>query len=151
MTAEHRRTGIVPKGRGYRWDEFDERFDAGRHPNEPHRHGWVVEFDPYDPGSPPVKRTALGRFSHEGATTAVTADGRLVVYMGDDRAFEYIYKFVSRERIDTGNRSANRDLLDRGTLYVARFDPDGQARGSRSYMAPAGSHPKTVSPIRPTC
>jgi len=42
MTAEHRRTGIVPKGRGYRWDEFDERFDAGRHPNEPHRHGWVV-------------------------------------------------------------------------------------------------------------
>ena len=67
MTAEHRRTGIAPKGRGYRWDEFDERFDAGKHPNEPHRHGWVVEFDPYDPQSTPVKRTALGRFSHEGA------------------------------------------------------------------------------------
>ena len=125
LTAEHRRTGIVPKGRGYRWHEFDERFDAGKHPNEPHRHGWVVEFDPYDPASVPVKRTALGRFSHEGAATTLAADGRLVVYMGDDRAFEYIYKFVSSARVNPASRDANRDLLESGTLYVARFDANG--------------------------
>ncbi|MGZ5091684.1 MAG: PhoX family protein [Burkholderiales bacterium] len=125
MTEDHRRSGINPKGRGYRWHEFDERFDAGKHPNEPNRHGWVVEFDPYDPGSVPAKRTALGRFSHEGAWTTLAADNRLVVYLGDDRAFEYIYKFVSADRVNLNDRAANRDLLDRGTLYVARFHDDG--------------------------
>ena len=125
LTPDHRRQGIRPKGRGYRWHEFDERFDAGKHPNEPNRFGWVVEFDPYDPQSRPVKRTALGRFSHEGAWPAVARDGRVVMYMGDDRAFEYIYKFVSRDAWNRGDRAANRDLLDHGTLYVAQFHEDG--------------------------
>jgi secreted PhoX family phosphatase len=125
LTDDHKRNGITPKGRGYRWQEFDERFDAGRHPNEPNRHGWVVEFDPYDPASVPVKRTALGRFSHEGACTTLAGDNRLVVYLGDDRAFEYIYKFVSTKRVDASIRAANRDLLDDGILYVARFSEDG--------------------------
>jgi secreted PhoX family phosphatase len=125
LTADHRRNGITAKGRGYRWDEFDERFDAGKHPNEPNRHGWVVEFDPYNPQSQPVKRTALGRFSHEGAWPATARDGRLVIYMGDDRVFEYIYKFVSRDVVDRKDRNANRNILDQGTLYVARFNDDG--------------------------
>jgi secreted PhoX family phosphatase len=126
LSADHRRNGVNAKGRGYRWNEFDERFDAGKHPNEPNRHGWVVEFDPYNPQSQPVKRTALGRFSHEGAWPAKTADGRLVIYMGDDRVFEYIYKFVSRDRINNGDRNANASLLDHGTLYVAKFSDDGR-------------------------
>jgi len=125
LTADQRRNGVTVKGRGYRWEEFDERFDAGKHPNEPNRHGWVVEFDPYDPQSKPVKRTTLGRFSHEGAWPATAKDGRLVIYMGDDRAFEYIYKFVSRDAYSRSDRGANRDILDHGTLYVAKFNDDG--------------------------
>lgn len=125
MSADQRRNGIREKGRGYRWEEHDERFDCRRHPNEPNRFGWVVEFDPYDPASTPVKRTALGRFGHEGAWCTTAGDGRLVVYMGDDRAFEYIYKFVSRDRWRGGDRGANRDLLDHGTLFAAKFHEDG--------------------------
>ncbi len=128
LTADQRRNGISVAGRGYRWDEFDERFDAGDHPNEPNRHGWVVEFDPYDPQSKPAKRTALGRFSHEGAWPAPASDGRLVIYMGDDRIFEYIYKFVSRDAWNRADRHANRNILDHGTLYVAKFNDDGSGQ-----------------------
>ncbi|MBL8312701.1 MAG: PhoX family phosphatase [Rubrivivax sp.] len=113
---------------GYRWHEHDARFDAARHPNEPNRFGWVVEIDPRNPGHMPVKRTALGRAAHEGATVVTTRDRRAVVYMGEDARFEYIYKFVSRDRIQTGGASANASLLDHGTLYVARFDADGRGR-----------------------
>lgn len=123
----HQRRWGIRKGNGakYRWHEHEERFDVGRHPNEPNRFGWVVEIDPQDPNSTPVKRSALGRAAHEGAATAVTADGRAVVYMGEDARFEYIYKFISRDAMKPGGAAANRELLDHGTLYVARFDVDG--------------------------
>ncbi len=131
-TAHERRWGIR-KATWYRWPEHDERFDTVRHPNEPNRFGWVVEVDPMDPTSTPVKRTALGRAAHEGAWVAVTKSGRAVVYSGEDAVFEYIYKFVSRDAIRPARpgvsaAKANADLLDHGTLYVARFDRDGRGR-----------------------
>ena len=119
------RYGITKTGFGYRWHEHDARFDAARHPHEPHRFGWVVEIDPFDPQSQPIKHTALGRFKHEGACVTLAPDNRVVVYMGDDERNEYIYKFVSEGTYAPGDRAANMRLLERGTLYTARFSADG--------------------------
>ena len=111
-----------------KWERFDRRFDVTEEPREPHRFGWVVELDPYDPESTPRKRTALGRFKHEGAQPRLTRDGRPVVYMGDDERFEYLYKFVSTKRMRRGGSAAAREhnltLLDEGTLYVAKLTGD---------------------------
>ena len=126
-SAHHKRWGLRAKS-FYQWDKHDERFDAVRHPNEPNRFGWIVEVDPMDPNSTPIKRTAIGRGAHEGAWVTQSGDGRAVVYSGEDARFEYIYKFISRDKIAPGGAAANRELLDHGTLYVARFDADGSGR-----------------------
>lgn len=116
----------APGGESRRkWERFESRFDIGQEPNEINRHGYVVEIDPYDPNSTPRKHTALGRFKHEAANTTLADDNRVVVYSGDDQRFDYIYKFVSRDKFDAYNRRANLDLLESGALYVAKFDDSG--------------------------
>jgi secreted PhoX family phosphatase len=115
----------IPAAR-YAWGKFEKRFDVGVEPNEPNRFGWVVEVDALNPTSIPRKRTALGRFKHEGVENVVARDGRIVVYMGDDEQFQHVYKFVASGHFVPGETGFDSNLLNDGTLYVARFEPDGR-------------------------
>jgi secreted PhoX family phosphatase len=138
LPREQKRYGLRSSSR-FGWDtlpgdEF-ERFDASRkaadatddYRNEPNQFGWIVEIDPFNPDSVPVKRTALGRFAHEGLVFApVKAGKRVVCYSGDDSQNEYIYKYVSNDKYRPGRSTGQ--LLDDGTLYVARFNADNSGQ-----------------------
>ena len=121
------RYGLRNKPSVYGWEAVDPRFDATKsdYAAEPHRFGYIIEIDPYDPTSTPRKHTALGRFKHEAANIRIDADGAVAAYMGDDERFEYLYKFVAKKKYRPGNSAAarrhNMRLLTEGDLYVARF------------------------------
>lgn len=125
-TQEQKRYGLNSTGFGYGWEKFDKRFDLSNsnYNNEENRFGWVVEIDPMSKDQKPIKRTALGRFKHEGISLTMGHDGRVVGYMGDDQRFDYIYKFVSRDDWRK-MRQQGVSPLDDGQLYVARFNDDG--------------------------
>src|SRR5690606_32002532 len=145
--ADQSRIGVVTSSGLYQWEsaagdssEVDgefARFDVtptgasatDDYRNEASTYGYIVEIDPYDSSTLAVKRTALGRFRHEGCCPGLAVAGKpLVWYSGDDSNNEYLYKFVSdalwdpadanpADRLATGDK-----YLDQGTLYVARFD-----------------------------
>ena len=134
------RYGLGASGDARNWRSVDPRWDAttADYKNEPNRFGWIVEVDPSDPTSTPVKHTAMGRFKHEGANVIVNADGHVVAYMGDDERFDYVYRFVSRDTMRPGNspkaRQHNLSLMSEGDLSVARFTGDGtRRRGQRRH------------------
>ncbi|WP_289034117.1 PhoX family phosphatase [uncultured Roseibium sp.] len=122
LPADFKRYGIGVESR-YDYEKFDARFDISKNINEPRRAGYIVEIDPANPDTTPVKRTALGRFKHENAACTVARDGRVIVYMGDDERGEFLYKFVSKGVYVPG--ASTDGLLDEGTLYVAKFSDDG--------------------------
>ncbi|SEH55429.1 hypothetical protein SAMN04489835_1349 [Mycolicibacterium rutilum] len=131
------RYGISAEPTALRWETFDPRFDLTQTPNEPNRFGYVVELNPWEPNSTPVKHSAMGRLKHEGANIHVTDDGTVVAYTGDDERFDYMYKFVSSKKMRPGADAAamahNMTLLDEGTLYVAKLTSDipaGEIDGS---------------------
>lgn len=117
------RYGVSATGFGYNWHKAEPRFDLAVNRNELNHFGWVVEIDPFNPKSKPVKRTALGRIKHEGAT-CVESKGRVVVYTGDDENGDYLYKFVG-DKPWRSHIARGRSPLDHGILYVARFDAEG--------------------------
>ncbi len=133
---EQTRYGVPSTNSRYRWDtvagDATERFNATAtgasalddYRNEPNGHGWILEVDPFDPASTPKKRTAMGRFAHEAVVFAPPQNGQpLAFYSGCDAQYEYIYKFVTAGRWNP--RRVDRDMLDKGTLYAARFNDDG--------------------------
>ncbi len=121
----HKRFGMKQRAKKS-WSRHYSRWDMNKQPNEPFHAGWVVEIDPYNPNSTPKKRTALGRFKHEGCNIFINQDKHVIAYCGDDEKFEYLYKFVSKNKYQPYNRQENLDLLDEGTLYCARFYDDGR-------------------------
>ena len=125
-TEAQKRYGFRAAGSGYNWHNFDPRFDLSNpsYTKEENRFGWVVEIDPMNASQTPVKRTALGRFKHENAELVVGQGGRAVVYMGDDERFDYIYKFVSESNWRS-MQARGISPLDRGKLYVAKFNDNG--------------------------
>ena len=153
QTADQDRIGLSSKGTRYGWellagiagerlDEF-RRFDATPtasspdmdYRNEVNGHGYIVEIDPMTPSKSGVKRTALGRFRHEGCVFGKLEEGKpIVFYSGHDARFEYIYKFVSKAMWNPADADAadkysiGNKYMDEGTLYVARFDADGTGK-----------------------
>ncbi|GAA1346749.1 PhoX family phosphatase [Falsarthrobacter nasiphocae] len=134
-SAEEKRYGITDKETTHGWELDDPRFSAKNagYENESHRFGYVVEVDPFNPTSTPKKRTALGRFKHEGANVIIAQNGKVVAYSGDDERFDYLYKFVSKNTYRSWDRAHNMTLLDEGDLYVAKFSgnsPESEIDGT---------------------
>ncbi len=134
-SAADKRYGLSNEESANGWENDLDRFDtnAPGYANEANRFGWIVEVDPWDPDSTPVKHTNMGRFKHEGANITISDSGRAVAYMGDDEKFDYLYKFVSAGTYVEGDREHNRTLLTEGDLFVAKFtgnSPKSEIDGS---------------------
>lgn len=141
-------SGRTPWGTYLTCEETTNNYLDTTQPNN--GYGWVVEIDPYQELAPATKRTALGRFSHENVAYLNDGNNRVAFYMGDDSTPGCIYKFVPDRAYSNSNRAANIDLLDYGTLYVARFNADGTGEWralvqGQNGLAAGASDPGNVS------
>ena len=127
---------------GRRIHEKDSVIGWERHVDHPPEHyGWVVEIDPFTGAA--NKLTALGRFAHEGATVTLAQDGRPVVYMGDDKTDEHIYKFIGAEPGSLAQGVLYAADTNRGRwLPLARGPGQASERGVQNPDGTAGSHPR---------
>ncbi|GAY23537.1 PhoX family protein [Sphingobium fuliginis] len=150
-------SGRTPWGTYLTCEETTNNYLDPTQPNN--NYGWVVEIDPYQELAAPTKRTAMGRFSHENTAYMDDANNRVAFYMGDDSTPGCIYKFVPDRAYSTGNRASNIDMLDYGTLYVARFNADGTGewralvQGQNGLVANAsdpGNVSQSTTPPTPT-
>jgi uncharacterized protein len=117
----------------YGWHAFgDAPEDAEYDPKAFMKYGWVCEHDPYDPDYVGRKHTALGRFRHENTAFRHEPGKRFVLYMGDDKANEGLYKFVSARKFKPRQASSNRKILEEGQLYIARWEPEGRRRFAKA-------------------
>jgi len=96
--------------------------------------GWLIELDPLDPQSIPVKRTALGRYGKADAAAAQARGGQAVVFVAERGNGGFLFRFVS------AGPANGPDALDDGTLSVA------QLQGTRLTWAalPAGAAANAV-------
>ncbi|MFD3510692.1 PhoX family protein [Nocardia sp. NPDC058666] len=137
-----KRYGFPKGGTPNQWERTDKRFDLSSEPNEANRFGYVVEVNPWDASSTPIKHSAMGRLKHEGASIYVTEKGDVISYTGDDEKFDYMYKFVSSRKIQSGTGASamrhNMTILDAGTLYVAKLTGDHAAEIDGSGKVPTG-------------
>jgi uncharacterized protein len=108
------------------------------------KYGWMVELDPRRPQQPAVKHSWLGRFRHEAVAVQARAGQPLVVFSGCDRHGGHLYRFVSEEVVRDPADPGNSQLLERGQLEAARFNPDGT--GSWLLLAPG----TPLAPLRPS-
>ena len=134
-SAGDKRYGITSKATARKWELDEDRWDTQNpgYENEANRFGYIVEVDPFDPSSTPRKHSMLGRFKHEGANVIVAESGHVVAYSGDDERFDYLYKFVSKDKYIEGNKEHNMTLLSAGSLYVAQFtgnSPEAEITGT---------------------
>ena len=138
----------------------EETTDNYLDPTQPDTgYGWVVEIDPYAELPMPTKRTAMGRFDHENVAYLEDSNRRTAFYMGDDSTPGCIYKFVPNRPYNATNRAANFDLLDYGTLYVARFNANGSGdwleltvgkNGLTTAASDPGNYTQSTTPPAPT-
>ncbi|WP_421994326.1 PhoX family protein [Roseococcus sp.] len=94
-------------------------------------YGWLVELDPLDPQSIPVKHTALGRFPKSDAAAATARSGQAVVFVAERGSGGYLFRFVSSGPAAAGG------ALESGQLSVAQIQG-----GQLSWVALAdAAHP----------
>ena len=109
-----------------KWERYYPRFDVSHAP-ERVRALRLGRGDRSLRSQRPRRRSAppSGASSTRRRPTRWPRDGRVVVYSGDDARFEYFYKFVSDGPVQPVRPRGQPELLDSGTLYVAKLNADG--------------------------